>query len=97
MISRLANLIASITVQAEIHDCTSGLRCYSTKCVSTVLPTLHSQTYEIQIETVKQAKLKGFAIKEIPITFTNRKRGKSKLTKTEFKDFLSYIIKANFR
>jgi len=34
-----------------------------------------------------------FKVKETPITFENRKRGKSKLTKAEFQGFLSYVIK----
>ncbi len=94
LISRVANLIASTIIGTKIHDCTSGMRCYSKHYVKTVLPNLHSQTYEIQIETIKQARLQGFRVKEIPITFENRKRGKSKLTKAEFQAFLSYIIKA---
>jgi len=94
--SHVANIIASAAIRTTIHDCTSGLRCYSMRYVKTVLHDLHSQTYEIQIETLRQAKLKGFSVREIPITFTNRKRGKSKLTKTEFKTFLSYIIKNAF-
>ena len=94
LISRVANLIASTVIGTRIHDCTSGLRCYSKRYVKTVLPNLHSQTYEIQIETIKQARLQGFRVKETPITFENRKRGKSKLTKAEFQAFLSYIIKA---
>jgi dolichol-phosphate mannosyltransferase len=93
LISRVANLIASLIVGTRIHDCTSGLRCYSKRYVKTVLPNLHSQTYEIQIETVKQARLQGFEVREVPIIFENRKRGKSKLTPNEIKDFVSYVIK----
>lgn len=93
LISRFANLIASAAVRTRIHDCTSGLRCYSKRYVAAVVPNLHSQTYEIQIETIKQAQLQGFRVKEVPITFVNRKRGKSKLTRAEFKAFLSYVIK----
>jgi len=94
LISRVANFIASATIGKRIQDCTSGFRCYSRECVEAVLPSLHSQTYEIQIETVKQARVQGFRVKETPITFVNRKRGKSKLTKAEFKCFLSYIIRS---
>ena len=94
VISRLANVVAGVTVGARLHDCTSGFRCYSHGYVKDVLPSLHSQTYEIQIETVKQARLNGFKIKEIAITFVNRKRGKSKLSATESQAFITYIIKA---
>ncbi len=93
LISRVANLIASTIVGMKIHDCTSGFRCYSKSYVKSVIKYLHSQTYEIQIETVKQAWTRGFKVKEIPITFENRKKGKSKLTRAEFQGFLSYIIR----
>lgn len=96
-ISRLANIVTVVTVGRRLHDCTSGFRCYSKSYVKKVLPSLHSQTYEIQIETVKQARLNGFTIKEVPITFVNRKRGKSKLTKTEIQGFLSYIFRTHLR
>jgi dolichol-phosphate mannosyltransferase len=91
-ISKIANFIASLVIGAKIHDYTSGLRCYSTNLVRNVIEDLHSQTYEIQIETIRQAHLQGFKIKEIPITFTNRKRGKSKLALNEIKQFISYIL-----
>lgn len=93
IISRVANLVASTMVGMRIHDCTSGFRCYSKDYIENVIGCLHSQTYEIQIETVKQAWIRNFALTEIPITFENRKKGKSKLTKAEFQGFLSYIIK----
>ena len=93
LISRVANFIASTMVGLQIRDCTSGFRCYSKNYVRKVIGYLHSQTYEIQIETVKQAWTRGFKVKEIPITFENRKKGKSKLTRVEFQGFLSYIMK----
>jgi len=97
LISRFANLIAATVIGSKICDCTSGFRCYSKSYAKNVLPELHSQTYEIQIETIKQSWLHSFNVKEIPITFVNRKRGKSKLTRIEFRAFLIYIIKSMFR
>ncbi len=93
LISQVANFIASTMVGMKIRDCTSGFRCYSKRYVENVIGYLHSQTYEIQIETVKQAWTRGYKVREIPITFENRKKGKSKLTKAEFQGFLSYILK----
>jgi dolichol-phosphate mannosyltransferase len=97
IISRLANVVAAIVIGARFHDFTSGFRCYSKRYVRDVLPSLHSQTYEIQIETIKQARLNGFKIKEIAITFVNRKLGKSKLTNTEIQGFLSYVLRTCLR
>lgn len=94
LISQIANFVASAMVGMHIRDCTSGLRCYSLRYIQNVIRFLHSQTYEIQIETLKQAWAQGFKIRELPVTFTNRKRGKSKLTLDEIRAFLVYILKA---
>jgi dolichol-phosphate mannosyltransferase len=94
LISRGANMIAALVTGKKTKDCTSGFRCYSRGFVERVLPSLHSTTYEIQIETVRQAKLNQFNIKEIPITFVDRKKGKSKLSKDEIIAFLTYIAKS---
>ncbi len=94
VISRVANLIARSSLGLKLHDCTSGFRCYSTDFLKVAVGNLHSQTYEIQIETIRQAVLRDFNVKETPILFVNRKRGKSKLTLTEIKSYLTYTLKA---
>jgi len=91
-ISKIANIITRARIDAGVSDYTSGMRCYSTKLVKGMIRDLHSQTYEIQIETIRQAHTRKCRIKEVPITFINRKKGKSKLTMTEIRDFLSYIF-----
>jgi len=96
VISRVANLMASLLIGAGIRDYTSGLRCYSTGLVKKMVNDLHSQTYEIQIETIRQACRKGFNVREVPMIFVNRKKGKSKLTPNEIREFLSYIMKVRF-
>jgi dolichol-phosphate mannosyltransferase len=91
-VSKVANLITRARIDAEIWDYTSGMRCYSTRLVKDMINDLHSHTYEIQIETIRQAHKRKYQIKETPITFINRKKGKSKLSVTEIKDFLSYML-----
>ena len=95
LISKVANLITKLRVDAKISDYTSGMRCYSTELVRGIINDLHSQTYEIQIETIRQANARGFKIREAPIVFLNRKKGKSKLSINEIRDFLSYILSLN--
>ena len=97
VISKIANFIARASLGLKLHDCTSGYRCYSTKFLKEAIDNLHSHTYEIQIETVRQAALKKFKVKETPILFVNRKRGKSKLSLNEVKSYLSYTFKAVWR
>ncbi len=95
--SRVANIIASVSVRARIRDYTSGLRCYSTNLVRRIISDLHSQTYEIQIETIRQARRRGFDVREFPMTFINRKNGKSKLSLNEIREFISYIFIKRFK
>ncbi len=97
VISKTANLIARASLGLKLKDCTSGFRCYSTSFLKEAINNLHSHTYEIQIETVRQAALRNFKVEETPILFVNRKRGKSKLSWTEIKSYLSYTMKAVWR
>ena len=94
IISRLANFIAKLSLGLKPHDCTSGFRCYSTRFLSETIGNLHSQTYEIQIETIRQAHLRNYKVRESPILFVNRKSGKSKLSLTEIRSYVTYILKA---
>ena len=91
-ISKTANFTASQLIGEKISDYTSGMRCYSSKMVRSIINDLHSETYEIQIETIRQSHMRGFQIGEIPIIFQNRKKGKSKLSFNEITQFVSYIF-----
>ena len=94
VISQVANSIAKLSLSLKPRDCTSGFRCYSATFLRATIGNLHSHTYEIQIETIRQALLRNFNVRETPILFVNRKRGKSKLSSTEIKSFITYTLKA---
>ncbi len=61
-------------------DVTSGFRIYSAKAVETVRDELTSKNFEVTAEILIRAKKKGLTITEVPITFTPRPRGTSKLS-----------------
>jgi dolichol-phosphate mannosyltransferase len=94
IISRTANSVARFSLGLKLHDCTSGFRCYSTKFLMATISSLHSHTYEIQIETIRQASLRNFKVKETPVLFVNRKIGKSKLAWNEIQSYITYVLKA---
>jgi len=96
LISKVANKITGNVIRLHLNDFTSGFRCYSKGYLTKALPHLHSETYEIQIETLRQAKLQNSKIGELPIVFENRKKGKSKLSLTEIAAFSKYIIKVSW-
>ncbi len=95
--SKIANTIAKSLLGLKPSDCTSGFRCYSTQFLRETIDYFHSTTYEIQIETIRQASLKKFCVKETPVLFVNRKTGKSKLSWNEVKGFIGYTFRAIWR
>jgi dolichol-phosphate mannosyltransferase len=97
IVSRAANIVAKFLMGLKLDDCTSGFRCYSTSFVQAAIGGLHSQTYEIQIETLRQAFSRGFRVKETPILFVNRKLGKSKLSLTEIQSYILYVFETVLR
>ncbi len=95
VLSRTANTAANSVVGLKVRDCTSGFRGYSIQFLKAAIGSLHCPTYEIQIETLKQAVSRSFKVAEVPILFVNRKRGKSKLKSAEIQGFASYILKSS--
>jgi len=61
-------------------DVTSGFRIYSAAGVRSIRGELTSRNFEIAAELLIRARKKGLKIAEVPITFTPRPRGTSKLS-----------------
>ena len=75
-----ANLYTKLMLGIKIKDCNSGFRCFKKEVLQKINPEkLESKGPSIVQEVLFKAHLKGFKIKEIPITFVNRAKGKSKL------------------
>jgi dolichol-phosphate mannosyltransferase len=65
-----------------VHDATGGYRCWRREVLEAIgLDTIRSNGYAFQIEMAYRAYRLGFHIQEIPIVFTERRAGKSKLSK----------------
>jgi dolichol-phosphate mannosyltransferase len=89
---RLLNLIMSIMLRINVSDSTSGFRCYSNRFLKNILGDLSSETYEIQIETLRKALLGNFKWTEVPTEFINRKYGKPKLTLSRSAGLMSLLL-----
>tara|TARA_Y100000590_G_C15632156_1_gene981586 strand:- start:353 stop:1072 length:720 start_codon:yes stop_codon:yes gene_type:complete len=81
-LSYFANLYAKIITGLTIHDCTGGFKCIDVNVLKSLnLSNINSQGYSFQIEINYRAHIKKYKIKEIPIIFTDRTIGKSKMSK----------------
>jgi dolichol-phosphate mannosyltransferase len=64
-----------------VRDLTGGFKCYHRSVLEALpLDDIDSEGYAFQIETTYRALLKGFRVREIPITFIDRLEGGSKMS-----------------
>jgi dolichol-phosphate mannosyltransferase len=65
-----------------IRDLTGGFKCYRRTVLEALdLDSIHSKGYAFQIETTYRALKAGFRVVEVPIVFTDREVGGSKMSK----------------
>ena len=83
LLSYFANLYAKFLIRFPIKDSTGGFKCFHRKVLESIdLKTINSQGYSFQIEMNFLAWVKGFKIQEIPIVFTDRTVGESKMNRS---------------
>jgi dolichol-phosphate mannosyltransferase len=79
-LSRGANLYARIALGAPVRDITAGYRVYRRQVLEQLdLGSVISQGYCFQIDLAWRALQAGFRVVEVPITFTEREIGSSKM------------------
>lgn len=81
LMSYFASKYVRFITGMKIHDTTAGFVCYKRKVLETIdLNNIKFIGYAFQIEMKFKAYLKDFKIAEVPVIFTDRTRGESKLS-----------------
>jgi dolichol-phosphate mannosyltransferase len=81
-VSRGGCLYAQAILGLGVRDLTGGFKCYRRTVLETIpLERVHSKGYAFQIETTYRAIRAGFTVEEVPIVFTDREIGTSKMTR----------------
>lgn len=76
-----ANVYTRMVTGLPISDATGGFKCYCRSALQALdLEKMKSDGYCFQIETTFKVRKKGLTVKEIPIIFTDRTRGTSKMS-----------------
>ena len=84
VLSATANFVARRLLGLHTHDCTGGFRCYSLRALQfLVTQPLRSSGYSALIELLTRCERAGLTIVEVPITFTDRTMGQSKISRQE--------------
>jgi dolichol-phosphate mannosyltransferase len=79
-ISRGGCLYAQLVLGIPVRDLTGGFKCFRREVLEAIpLDEVTAAGYGFQIEMTYRALVLGFRVREIPITFTERVRGTSKM------------------
>jgi dolichol-phosphate mannosyltransferase len=80
-LSRSGSLYARIMLGLQVRDATSGFRCYAGPMLSRIdLDAISADGYGFQIEMAYAVARRGGRVVEVPISFTDRVRGTSKMS-----------------
>ena len=81
LLSKGASLYVRLITGLPVMDPTGGFKCFRRQVLETIpLDSIRSNGYAFQIELSYQAWLRGFRVREIPITFSDREAGHSKMS-----------------
>jgi len=98
MLSKGANTYARMCLGSGVRDMTGGFRCFRVdKLMQLDLDAVHAQGYAFQIEMAFRMKRKGFRIAEVPIHFTDRRVGQSKMDGKIAREALLLVPRLRFR
>ena len=94
LMSYFASKYVQIITRLPIHDTTAGFVCYRRKVLETIeLDKIRFKGYAFQIEMKFTASMLGFKVTEVPIIFTNRVLGVSKMNSGIFSEAVFGVIK----
>src|SRR5690606_9812641 len=93
LLSYFASVYVRIITGMKIHDTTAGFVCYKRKVLENInLDKIKFVGYAFQIEMKYRAFAKGFSLVEVPIIFTDRTKGESKMSSGIIKEAVFGVI-----
>jgi dolichol-phosphate mannosyltransferase len=98
LMSYIASIYVRVITWMKIMDATAGFICYKKEVLKNIKPEqIRSRGYAFQIEMKFVAWKLGYKIVEIPIIFTDRRLGSSKMTGGIFSEALWGVLRMKIR
>ena len=98
LMSFFASKYVKIITGMPIHDSTAGFKCYRRKVIETLkLNEIIFVGYAFQIEMKFKAWKYNFKIIEVPVIFTDRKEGESKMSSGIFREAIFGVIQMKIK
>ncbi len=96
--SYFASYYVRMVTRMKIMDTTAGFKCYRRRLLQTIdFSKIKFTGYAFQIEMKYTAWKLGFKIVEVPIIFTDRTEGQSKMSRGIFKEAILGVIQLRFK
>jgi len=93
LLSYTASMYVRFITRMDIQDTTAGFKCYRRTVLETIdLDNIKFMGYAFQIEMKFTSYKLGFKLKEVPIIFTDRQEGESKMSSNIIKEALFGVI-----
>lgn len=98
LMSYYASAYVRLVTGLSIRDTTAGFACYKREVLDTMdLDKIKFTGYAFQIEMKFSAVKLGFKVKEVPIIFTDRTAGESKMNKSIFTEAIFGVMQLRFK
>lgn len=98
LLSYFASKYVRFVTRMDIQDTTAGFICYKREVLEAInLDTIKFVGYAFQIEMKFKAHLKRFKIVEVPVIFTDRAKGKSKMSGGIISEAVFGVINMKFK
>lgn len=98
LLSYFASVYVRMITGMKIMDATAGFICYNRQVLEKVdLNKIKFIGYAFQIEMKYRAFAKNFNIQEVPVIFTDRTKGQSKMSGSIIKEAIFGVISLRFR
>ena len=94
VLSKTANTYSRLLLGVGIHDITAGYRAYRREALEKLdLATVDSKGYCFQIDLTWRTINSGFTVVEVPITFTERELGVSKMSGSNIREAMTKVAR----
>lgn len=98
VLSRGGNVYVRLVTGLPVGDATAGFRAFRRAVLEAIdLRTVGSDGYSFQLEMALRAWREGFAIAEVPIVFTERREGVSKISRSIVAEALWRVLQWGLR
>ena len=98
LMSYFASMYVRLITRMPIQDTTAGFKCFKRKVLETInLDKIHFIGYAFQIEMKFKTWKYGFRVKEVPIIFTDRTKGESKMSNGIFKEAILGVLQLKLK